>query len=101
MGEIICDGTDTDKVHEFGDTEVAKHHYELDVKKTEAKVRGWIRGFAHLAHKETLTDYVRAALGHLVLDEIWDKYGDKPLIVVLRKAISLFKARGYHQKRYV
>ena len=27
-----------------------------------------LRGFQHLAYQETLTDYLRVAMGHLVLD---------------------------------
>ena len=37
-------------------------------------IKDWIRKSCHLAYQETLTDYVRVALGHLVLDEMWSEY---------------------------
>ena len=61
-------------------------------------VRGWIDKFAHLGNPLTLTDYVRVAFGHLVMDEIWNK--DVPLITILRKALFLFKKRGFNKKKY-
>jgi len=46
----------------------------------------------------TLTDYIRVAFGHLVIDETWDK--NEPLIFNLRKALSLFKRRRFNTKKY-
>jgi len=98
---IISDETKTDKVHQFIDRRVPEHHHILDEKVTEKKVREWVNRFAHLGYPETTTDYIRVTFGHLVLDEIWDKYRKKPLITILRKSFSLFKRRGFHRKYFV
>jgi hypothetical protein len=97
---VIKDETETYKIHRFIDSKIPGHHRSLDDKMTIEMVRKWISKFSHLGYPETFTDYVRVAFGHLILDEVWDKYRQEPMIVVLRKAFSLFKRRGYDRKKY-
>jgi hypothetical protein len=97
---IISDEIKTERVHQFIDTKVPKHHHILDEKTTRVKVKNWIDRFSHLAYPETLTYYLRVAYGHLVLDEAWGKIRKEPLIYILRYAFALFKERGYNKKTY-
>jgi hypothetical protein len=98
---IISDKTNTIKVHRFIDTKVPSHHHILDDNLTEQKVRGWISKFAHLGYQKTLTDLVRVAYGHLIMDEVWTTNQNKSLIRILRKSYALFKRRGYNNKKYI
>lgn len=98
---IISDKTNTVKVHRFIDTRVPRHHHILDDALTEKKVREWIRKFAHLGYQVTLTDLIRVAFGHLVMDDVWIENRHKPLIWKIRKTIFLFRRRGYAKKKYI
>lgn len=74
----IVGGRDYSVVHERMDKDIQvyghwNHRYE-DYYHDSCGVRDWIRKWCHLGYQETLTDYVRVALGHLILDEIWSQY---------------------------
>jgi len=49
------------------------NHQYADYNHSDSGIRDWIRKWAHLGNQDTLTDYVRVALGHLVLDEVWSQ----------------------------
>jgi len=70
------------------------HRYE-DYYHDIKGIRDWIRKWAHLGYQETLTDYVRVALGHLVLDEIWSKQKWEDEYDLMKKAYKSFVARGF------
>jgi hypothetical protein len=75
---VIREDTNTDAVHNRMDKDLQvyghwNHQYE-DYYHHPNGIRDWIRKWSHLGYQDTLTDYVRAALGHLVLDEMWSKY---------------------------
>jgi hypothetical protein len=58
-------------------------------------IRAWIKKWSHLGYQETLTDFVRVALGHLVLDEIqsegnWEDEDD-----LIKRAYRSFVMRGF------
>ena len=75
-------------------------HREWDYYHGEEGIRDWLSGFEHLAYRETLTDYLRAALGHVVLDDIERRgnyYDEDDLIV---RAYRSFVGRGFHRKYY-
>ena len=63
-------------------------------------IRNWLSGFEHLAYQETLTDYLRVALGHVVIDEIERRgeYYDEDDLV--KRAYRSFVARGFNRKYY-
>ena len=60
-------------------------------------IRAWLRKWCHLAYQDTLTDYVRIALGHLVLDDIWYRYKDENMS---HEEIIKSAYRSYAQRRY-
>ena len=66
-----------DKVHDKMDRDLivwGPEHREIDFYHSEEGIREWLRGFSHLTYQETLTDYLRAALGHLALDDMASRY---------------------------
>lgn len=70
------------------------HQYE-DFYHDEKGVREWIRKWYHLGNQDTLTDYVRVALGHLVLDEIWSQDKTKSEKELMKSAYRSYAQRGY------
>ena len=100
---IIHDYTFANTVHDRMDRDLTywgPEHREIDFYHSEEGVREWLRGFQHFAYQETLTDYLRVALGHLVLDDIesrgeWEDEDD-----LIDRAYRSFIARGYHRKFY-
>lgn len=56
-------------------------------------IRDWIRKWCHLGYQETLTDYVRVALGHLVLDEMWSEYEYENELI--KSAYRSYAQRGF------
>ena len=70
-------------------------HRELDPYHTAQGVRDWLRKWCHLAYQETLTDYLRVALGHLVLDEMDSKYKYEDEIDLIRSAYRSYAQRGF------
>ena len=75
---VIREDTNTDAVHNRMDKDLQvyghwNHQYE-DYYHDVNGIRDWINKWSHLGYQDTLTDYVRVALGHLVLDEMWSKY---------------------------
>ena len=99
--DIIYEDTSGDTVHDRMDRDFQihghwNHRYE-DYYHDPDGIRNWIRSWAHLGYQETLTDYVRIAYGHLVLDEIdsrmeWDDVND-----LLKSAYRSYIARGFHR----
>jgi hypothetical protein len=70
------------------------HRYE-DFYHDVNGVRAWIRKWSHLGYQETLTDYVRVALGHLVLDEMWSKYEYENEYELIKSAYRSYVQRGF------
>lgn len=96
---VICEDTVTNSVHSRMDRDIQvfghwNHRYE-DYYHDIKGIRDWIRKWAHLGYQETLTDYVRVALGHLVLDEIWSKQKWEDEYDLMKKAYKSFVARGF------
>ena len=86
------------------DRDVQKHghwnHRYLDFYHDPDGIRYWINKWAHLAYQATLTDYIRIAYGHLVLDEIeyrdeWSDIND-----LFKRAYKSYVARGFHRTFY-
>jgi len=100
---IICGYTYADIVHDRMDrglTIWGPVHRYVDFYHSEEGIRSWLSRFQHLAYQETLTDYLRIALGHLVLDDI-DSRGDwRDEEDLIKRAYRSFIARGYHRKFY-
>jgi hypothetical protein len=70
---VITGYTYADKVHDRMDRDLKKYgsfHRDLDFYHCEEGIREWLQKWQHLAYQETLTDYLRVALGHIVLDEM-------------------------------
>jgi len=67
------------------------YHRELDPYHKEEGIRNWLRKWCHLADQETLTHYLRVALGHLVLDEMWSEYGDE----LIKSAYRSYAQKGF------
>jgi hypothetical protein len=98
---IIKEDTPGDTVHnrieqdmEFFDQEhksVDYYFHNID------GIRSWINSWAHLAHQETKTDYVRIALAHLVLKDIESRkqYTDEKNL--FWRALISFSKRGFHK----
>lgn len=75
-------------------------HREIDFYHSERGIREWLRGFAHLAYQETLKDYLRVALGHLVLDYMASRYEFENEYELMKSAYRSFIQRGYHRKYF-
>jgi hypothetical protein len=98
---IIKEDTTGDTVHErinedmdfFGDkTKKAVYYYQ-----NIEGIRYWVNSWAHLANQETKTDYIRIALGHLVLKDIESRkqYTDEKNL--FWRALISYKLRGFHK----
>jgi len=75
-------------------------HREMDFYHSEEGIREWLRGFSHLAYQETLTDYLRVALGHLVLDYLASRYEYENKYELMKSAYRSFRRRGFHRKYF-
>ncbi len=95
---VIAD-RDCSAVHERMDRDLQVYghwnHQYADYYHYENGIRNWIRGWSHLANQETATDYLRVALGHLVLDEIWSQDKTKSEEELMKSAY-----RSYAQRRF-
>lgn len=70
-------------------------HRELDPYHTEQGMRGWLRKWCHLAYQDTLTDYLRVALGHLVLDMMNSKYEYEDEDELIKSAYRSYAQRAF------
>lgn len=101
--EIIHEETNGNSVHDRMDRGLTTHgpeHRYTDDYHSEEGIRSWLRGMVAIAYQETLTDYVRIANGHRVLDEIesrgeWIDEDD-----LIKRAYRSFIARGYDRKYF-
>lgn len=71
------------------------YHRELSPYHTEEGMRNWLRKWCRLAYQDTLTDYLRVALGHLVLDEMWSKYEYENEDELIESAYRSYAQRGF------
>jgi len=96
---VICENTNTSAVHERMDRDLQTHghwnHRYVDYYHDIDGIRAWVKKWSHLGYQETLTDFVRVALGHLVLDEIQSqgKWEDKDDL--MKRAYRSFVMRGF------
>jgi len=100
---IINEFTNGNSVHDRMDRGVdyfGPDHREIDYYHSEEGIRSWLSGFQHLAYPETLRDYLRIGLGHIVLDEIESRSTYYDEYDLLKRAYRSFIARGYHYKFY-
>jgi hypothetical protein len=100
---VIRQETKTDAVHARMDRDLQLHghwnHQYEDYYHDINGIRDWIRKWSHLGYQDTLTDYVRVALGHLVLDEMWSKYEFESEEKLIKTAYRSYAQRGFG-KRY-
>jgi hypothetical protein len=93
---------DFSKVHDRMDrlvTEYGSAHRMLDEYHTEEGIRYlWLKRWQHLAYQETLTDYLRVALGHLVLDDMTSRHEHENEDELIKSAYRSFIQRGFHRK---
>jgi len=97
---IITGYAYADKVHDRMDRDIKKYgpfHRELDYYHAEIGIRSWLQKWQHLAYQETLTDYLRVALGHLVLDEMNSRYEYGSEEELIKSAYRSFIQRGFHR----
>jgi hypothetical protein len=96
--EIVAD-RDYSTVHDRMDRDLQIYghwnHQYIDFYHNIDGIRFWLRGWAHLAYQQTLTDYVRVALGHLVLDEKWHDYDFENDYELMKTAYSSYVHRGF------
>lgn len=96
---VIREDADTDAVHNRMDKDLQvyghwNHQYE-DYYHDVNGIRDWIGKWSHLGYQDTLTDYVRVALGHLVLDEMWSKYKFDSEEDLMKTAYRSYVQRGF------
>lgn len=98
---VICEDTKTEAVHSRMDRDLQKHghwnHRYEDYYHHPDGIRDWIRKWSHLGYQETLTDFVRVALGHLVLDEMWSKYEYENEDELMKSAYRSYAQRGFNR----
>jgi len=96
---VIREDTKTYAVHERMDRDLQIHghwnHQYEDYYHDTNGIRDWIRKWSHLGYQDTLTDYVRVALGHLVLDEMWSKYEFESEEELMKTAYRSYAQRGF------
>jgi hypothetical protein len=96
---IIYEDTATNSVHDRMDRDLLVYghwsHRYVDYYHDIDGIREWIRGWSHLGYQETLTDYVRVALGHIVLDDIWSRGRWKDEYDLIKRAYRSFIAKGF------
>lgn len=100
---IIHDDTSADKVHERMDKDITTwgaEHREVDFYHSEGGVRNWLKGFSHFAYQETLTDYLKVAMGHLVLDDMASRCPNKDSDELIKSAYRSFIQRGFDRKYF-
>jgi len=98
---IIRSYTYADSVHDRMDRGIivwGSEHRDIDFYHSEEGIREWLRGFSHLAYQETLTDYLRVALGHLALDAMASRYEFDNEYELMKSAYRSFIQRGYPGK---
>jgi hypothetical protein len=96
---VIREDTNADAVHNRMDKDLQvyghwNHQYE-DYYHDVNGIRDWISKWFHLGFQDTLTDYVRVALGHLVLDEMWSKYKFDSEEELMKTAYRSYAQRGF------
>jgi hypothetical protein len=96
---VIREDTKTDTVHNRMDKDLQVYghwnHQYADYYNYPNGIRNWIRKWSHLGHQDTLTDYVRVAFGHLVLDEMWYKYKFESEEELIKTAYRSYAQRGF------
>jgi len=100
---IIHGYTYANTVHDRMDRDIivwGSEHREIDFYHSEEGIREWLRGFSHLAYQETLTDYLRVAMGHLVLDDMASRFPRKNEEELMKSAYRSFIQRGFHTKYF-
>ena len=98
---VINGYTYANTVHDRMDRDVTvwgPDHREIDFYHSEMGIRDWLRGFSHLAYQETLTDYLRVTMGHLVLDDMTSRYEYSDEYELMKSAYRSFIQRGFHRK---
>ncbi|MDH5266497.1 MAG: hypothetical protein OEW62_02325 [Candidatus Bathyarchaeota archaeon] len=101
---IIRSYTYADSVHDRMDRGIivlGSEHRDIDFYHSEKGIREWLRGFSHLAYQETLTDYLRVALGHLALDGMASRYEFENEYGLMKSAYRSFIQQGYHRKYFL
>ena len=78
-------------VREYGSA-----HRMLDEYHSEEGIRySWLSKWQHLGYQETLTDYLRVALGHLVLDDMASRYEYENEDELIKSAYRSYVQRGF------
>lgn len=100
---IIHGYANADTVHDRMDRNLAvwgPDRREMDFYHSEEGIREWLGKFSHFAYQETLTDYLRVAMGHLVLDDMASRLPEKNTEELIKSAYRSFIQRGYHRKYF-
>jgi hypothetical protein len=100
---VIFDVTFAESVHKRMDKGVKKFgpdHQLIDFYHSEQGIREWLRGMTHIRSQDTLTDYLRVALGHLALDDMAYRFPWKDKEELMKTAYRSFIQRGFHRKKF-
>jgi len=93
---------DYSSVHDRIDRLVKEYgsaHRLLDEYHSEEGIRYlWLGKWQHLAYQDTLTDYLRVALGHLVLDDMASSYEYDNEYELIKSAYRSYIQRGFDRK---
>ena len=101
---IIYDDTVATTVHNRLDKGVKKYgpdHRELDFWHSEEGLREWIGGLPANMLQTTATDYLRAGLGHIALDEMKQRNPEKTDGELFKLAYRSYSQKGYGRTRFV
>lgn len=100
---VIHGYTYADSVHKRMDKDLVvwgPEHRDIDFYHSEEGIREWLKGFSHLAYQETLTDYLRVAMGHSALDDMASRYEYKDEYELMKSAYRSFIQREFHKKYF-
>ena len=102
---VLLSEAEYDKLHEFMDRGVGLYgseHRERDVFHAEEGLRSWINGKYNVIGQDLATDWLRAGLGHISLDEMERALDDDyDWHEVFDSAYRSMAQRGWIRARFV
>ncbi len=97
--EGIITGQDTSAIHELTETDfyryIALRQGRMVTRLEENEIKLWMKTTGFFEDKQSLTDYYRVILGHLLCETLWDNFYYSNDLHFLRVSLVTFKSRGF------
>ena len=101
--EILLNTTYAVSVHDRMDrglTAYGPDHQIIDFYHSEEGIRAWLDALPETTRQDTKTDYLRVALGHLMLDDMKYRLPDASDEELIKAAYRSFMQRGFDRTFY-